>query len=71
MKRSKALELIKLAIADGDQKAAVRLFVENRNVGRQAFNKACKDGEQLRQQLGGRKASDTTFAQLGDGSHGN
>ena len=63
MTRKQAIELIKLATAEGDTKTATTIYLENR-ISRKAFNDACEKGESLKQILDGRKLSETTFSDL-------
>ena len=58
-----ALENIKLAVADDNEKLAMRIYTENR-IGYIAFKKAWDAGEVLRQKLNGRKASSVSLAEL-------
>ena len=63
MNRKQVLELIKLAIADGDTQTATRLYCDNR-ISRVAFDNACYLGEQLKAKLNNRSSKNTTFADL-------
>lgn len=46
MKRADAIRLIESHAAQGDDKAALRIYVENR-IGRQAFNEAVAKGRRF------------------------
>ena len=58
-----ALENIKLAVADNNEKLAMRIYTENR-IGYVAFKKAWDAGEVLKQKLNGRKATSVSLAEL-------
>lgn len=47
-KRQQTLELIRIAAADGDERHAMRLYVENPRVGRDAFEMALMAGRKQR-----------------------
>ena len=63
MNRKQALELIKLAIAEGDTRTATRIYADNR-ISREAFNDACYSGTQLKAKLAGRNISTTKIGDL-------
>ena len=63
LKRVQVLELIKLAIADGDTQTATRLYCGNR-ISMAAFSEAMRKGEELKMKLNGRKTKDTLIANL-------
>lgn len=62
-KREKLLGLITLAVAEGDEKTAIRIYTENR-ISYESFNRACQKGDELKERLNGRKVSETLIKDL-------
>ena len=48
-KRQRTLEHIRVAAYEGDMRTAMRLYVENRNIGYAAFNEAVQTGRRQRE----------------------
>ena len=63
MKRKQALELIKLATAEGDDKTAMRIYLENR-ISYRVYMDAMRAGLDLKTKLAGRALSEVTYADL-------
>ncbi|OLS24299.1 MAG: hypothetical protein ThorAB25_23570 [Candidatus Thorarchaeota archaeon AB_25] len=63
MTRKQAIELIKLATAEGDDKTAMRIYLENR-ISHRVYMDAMQAGLDLKTKLAGRALSGVTYADL-------
>ena len=63
MTRKQAIELIKLATAEGDDLTAMRIYTENR-LSYKAYMAAMQSGLDLKSKLYGRKLSEATYSDL-------
>ena len=63
MTRKQAIELIKLATAEGDDGTAMRIYLENR-ISYKVYMAAMQAGLDLKTRLAGRKLSEVTYSEL-------
>ena len=63
MTRKQAIELIKLATAEGDDNTAMRIYLENR-ISYKVYMEAMQAGLGLKTRLASRKLSEVTYSEL-------